>query len=497
MKVAKVAMTKHHEGSLRIPQSRTLVKLLEEESHRRGVLPPPRAQATPGFPRLATALLATALVSGCGELLVDPPEGVEGVLHVSLAFPGDASAAAQQGLGEAFDQADAVRIRLSGEGGTALDETLDFGSPGQDARIRLQVPLEGDEASLQLDVELRFQGQPLFRAAAPVTLRRNAPTEVSLTLAPVAAGVEVPGAVTLEALGEEVLLEGTVVLATGQAIPGLDPTWSTPNPGIIQVQANGRVTALAEGNAQAVASFGEESGIVPVEVRQRVETVDVDPASTTVEVGQTRQFEALPEDPRGNPILGRTATWSSSSTAVAAVDSDGLVTAVAPGSAVITATVEGVEGTAQVFVPEGDPGTGEPPTISNLQNEVLEINSCSLDGQAPGTTHRLSFAYADPDGDVAPPGAIHTRAVFSPSGSTSSFSIPLDASGLEREGDAFEGVLAFSPCTRFGNDAHVEIFMSLEDAAGNESDELSVVFQRPEGANIHLDSAGARVSPSK
>ena len=58
----------------------------------------------------------------------------------------------------------------------------------------------------------------------------------------------------------------------------------------------------------------------------------------------TQQLSAVPRNSSGTAITGKTATWSSSNTAVATVNTTGLVTAVAPGSANITATVDGISG---------------------------------------------------------------------------------------------------------------------------------------------------------
>jgi Bacterial Ig-like domain (group 2) len=72
------------------------------------------------------------------------------------------------------------------------------------------------------------------------------------------------------------------------------------------------------------------------------------PANATIAVGETVQLSAV--------LVAQTNVawiWASRDTAVAAVDSKGLVTAVAPGIATITAEApNGVKGAAQVTVTE-------------------------------------------------------------------------------------------------------------------------------------------------
>src|SRR5947207_12584475 len=84
--------------------------------------------------------------------------------------------------------------------------------------------------------------------------------------------------------------------------------------------------------------------------RARVGSVEVTPATASVQAGQTVQLTATPRDAGGNPLSGRAVTWSSSNTTVATVSNSGLVSGVTPGSATITATSEGKSGTSSVTV---------------------------------------------------------------------------------------------------------------------------------------------------
>ncbi len=99
------------------------------------------------------------------------------------------------------------------------------------------------------------------------------------------------------------------------------------------------------GAALGVEIRADDSGpVVPVV------SVDVDPALATILVGNTVQLTATAEDAEGEPLPGRTATWASDAPAVATVSAEGVVTGVGTGSATITATIEGVTGTADVTV---------------------------------------------------------------------------------------------------------------------------------------------------
>jgi Tol biopolymer transport system component len=79
------------------------------------------------------------------------------------------------------------------------------------------------------------------------------------------------------------------------------------------------------------------------------------PSGSTVSIGSTLQLTPTLKDASGNALNGRIVTWSSSDESVAKVDASGLVTAVGPGTATITATSEGKSGTATITVGSPSP----------------------------------------------------------------------------------------------------------------------------------------------
>lgn len=91
-------------------------------------------------------------------------------------------------------------------------------------------------------------------------------------------------------------------------------------------------------------------------------TVTVEPAAATLEAGGTVALSATARDAADDPV-GTSFTWTTSDAAVATVDASGVVTGVATGSAVITATAaNGVSGTSTVTVTEPPP----PPAVSDI-----------------------------------------------------------------------------------------------------------------------------------
>ena len=139
-----------------------------------------------------------------------------------------------------------------------------------------------------------------------------------------------------------------------------------------------RRDALAVVTTLAVAAGAGCQHSSPLTEPVAVASVTVSPPSIDIEVGQSAQLAATPRDRNGHPLSGRPVTWATSDAAVATVDGAGLVTGATAGSATITATSEGVSGTAAVTVtalppPSGSclDQTGPSLTLSGLQTSAF------------------------------------------------------------------------------------------------------------------------------
>ncbi len=118
------------------------------------------------------------------------------------------------------------------------------------------------------------------------------------------------------------------------------------------ISAGGLYTAGSTTGAYAVTakSTGISSTATVTVASAPVATVSIAPSSASLFAGGMLQLVATPLDVSGNPLPGRAVTWSTSNAAAANVSATGLVTALAAGSAMITATSEGQNGTATVDV---------------------------------------------------------------------------------------------------------------------------------------------------
>ncbi len=81
-----------------------------------------------------------------------------------------------------------------------------------------------------------------------------------------------------------------------------------------------------------------------------VASVTVSLSTATLIPGGNATATASLVDASGRPLSGRSITWLSSASSIAGVDASGVITAVSPGSATITATSEGRTGSALLTV---------------------------------------------------------------------------------------------------------------------------------------------------
>jgi uncharacterized protein YjdB len=169
---------------------------------------------------------------------------------------------------------------------------------------------------------------------------KSGSTTVTVTLLPVGSVAVSPSTLTLTP-GQAGALAATVTDANGQVVTNRPVSWTTSDGAIATVSQTGDVTAVAPGSATITATSGSKSGAAVVTVSQvPVANVTVSPSTLPLTQGQTGTLTATATDAAGN-VLNRTLTWTSDNTSVATVSGTGVVTAVAPGTATVTAAESG------------------------------------------------------------------------------------------------------------------------------------------------------------
>lgn len=223
-------------------------------------------------------------------------------------------------------------------------------------------------------------------------------------------------------VGDKEQLTATVLPSTAS---DKSLTWSSSDPDVASVDADGLVTAHKPGTAVITVATGDGNftASCTVSVRIPVTGVELDRDTLKLTVGGKEQLTAtvLPES-----ATDKSLTWSSSAPDVASVNADGLVTAHMPGEAVITVTsAEGpsAECLVRVLYPINVPDTYDI-TVMQPANGDVSVNLPNASAGAAITVTAVpdegyELAYVTVDGErisgtsfTMPDHAVTVSAVF-------------------------------------------------------------------------------------
>lgn len=119
----------------------------------------------------------------------------------------------------------------------------------------------------------------------------------------------------------------------------------------------------------AACSSGGTSVIAADTTPPKVASVAVSVPASLI-AGQTARAVATPKDENGNPLPDRAVTWYSSSVTIANVTDSGVISAVAPGTTVVSAVSEGASGRANMTV--------MPPPPAPVANVIVAVSPSAV-----------------------------------------------------------------------------------------------------------------------
>ncbi len=173
-------------------------------------------------------------------------------------------------------------------------------------------------------------------------------------------------------------------------------TWKSKNDKIVSVDENGNITALATGTTEITATAGSVSAVCKVTVEGvKVSEVKLDKTSVSLKAGETEQLTATvtPDN-----ATDKTVTWTSSKPTVAAVDENGKITAVAPGTATITATAGDKSATCTVTVAKEAQIIKDPKKYPRVPKDYAKVDPVVTTVNSDGTKDMLvMFSISDSD----------------------------------------------------------------------------------------------------
>jgi hypothetical protein len=193
-------------------------------------------------------------------------------------------------------------------------------------------------------------------ALAPGSKRVTQEARVKVVPAP-AAKLELSPAVKKLVVGTRFTVRGTALSADNDNRD--DPTtFTSSNPRVASITADGRLQAVAPGTATITGKAGNATATLAVQViPAAVASLTLTPPTTQVRTGDVVRFAAVAKDRAGKPIEDVMVRWAVDAvgnTAVGQIDDDGAFVAEEQGVYTVTATVGGQSADASVrVVPRG------------------------------------------------------------------------------------------------------------------------------------------------
>ena len=307
-----------------------------------------------------------------------------------------------------------------------------------------------------------------------------ATASVSVSVEQAADRIEIkPSSITLRRVGQTGQFTAVVYDAGNRIIPGAVVVWTSSDPAVATVDANGQVTAVSLGSSQVTASSGGVSTSRPVyvEIEQAPSRIVLNISEATLSaVGQSLQLDAQVYDADGAAIPVAVVTWSSNRPDVATVDGNGLMIAVSNGTTRVTATSGDASAHALIHVviedteppepPEPPPEPPEPPVAARI---TIVPETATL--TALGLTIRLEAEVYDSDGSVIPDAPV--------SWSSSDPDIAtVDADGLVTA--ISDGIVQI---TARSEDATASATVIVEDRANHDREALVALYNSADGPN--------------
>jgi len=215
--------------------------------------------------------------------------------------------------------------------------------------------------------------------------------------------VSLDAAGALASLGDTRVVRAVARDAANAVIPSAVVSWSSSNASVASVSGTGSsatVTAVGNGTATITATSAGITGSVSVDVSQRVASVSVAINAEPLEIGGSSSATGVARDGRNAAVAGVSGfVYSSSDRRVVIVDAAGAITAIAPGSTTITATLtrDGVttSGSTPITVASPLAGAATASVTATISNTFLPASVVIRAGGSVGFSfaaqHNVTF----------------------------------------------------------------------------------------------------------
>jgi uncharacterized protein YjdB len=232
-------------------------------------------------------------------------------------------------------------------------------------------------------------------ATAIATAQESAPVKIA----------ELTPATTDISVGQKVKFSAVLKDASGNQTNAPATAWFAAPFDLANVDDSGTVSFFSPGAVLVGAIVNGKTVLTHVMVKPGpVTRIDLAPVKAPLVVGATAKLAAIARSSEGNPRSDVSINWTSSKAEVAAVDSAGVVTAIAPGAATITAASGNGKASVNLTVIKSNlSGLSIEPRSTNARTgDVVRFNVRATGGQADNNAVRWTVsgpaATIDPDG---------------------------------------------------------------------------------------------------
>ena len=241
----------------------------------------------------------------------------------------------------------------------------------------------------------------------------NASLNVNVTAATAASVQLTPSSVTIPVGGVQ-QFQATAMFTDGTSQDVTNSvTYTTSNPNVVTVDANGNLHGVGSGRATVTATLGSASTTATVNITMvALTSLAITPANVSLADGLSQQLTATGTFADGSTQnLTNTVAWTSSNAQVAPVSSTGKVSAMGVGAVTITATTDNMSATDQVTATAAAVSaisvTPANTTLAAGQTQQFAATATFTDGSQTTVTSSADWSVSDP-----------TKGSISDSGST-------------------------------------------------------------------------------
>lgn len=244
----------------------------------------------------------------------------------------------------------------------------------------------------------------LLAAPTAISTAQEPAPKAPATPAAVVATVEITPATTDILPGQKVKFTAVGKDAAGNVIKATPSTWFAAPFDLAAADESGTISFFSPGEVLIGAIVGGKPHFTKVTVKAGpVTQVEIAPIRTSLVVGAATKLSAVARSSEGNPRNDASLKWSSSKPEVATVDAAGVVSAIAPGQAQLSASSGSATGSVTVTVAKSNV-TGlsiEPRSTNTRTGDVVRFNVRALSGQnGPADNSAVRWTVSGPAATV-------------------------------------------------------------------------------------------------